>query len=762
MRWGSHKCTFQPLYLSFCYVMWLEIHHELGPVKSHPTYVTPMDVVKPHPPLNLEAEITVPEGHLSISWQRTELPVYDLQFEIRYAVDGQNKQWKLLRTVYNETVVTQVADPCVVYMVQIRCKRFNGPGHWSTWSSPVYTVVHDIQGNGDSPPSPSMCGTHLDDAITAIVRQNPHRTSAISGLNSRFLSSQRKGLSCGALEEDVHVSRVEECPVMRWGSHKCTFQPLYLSFCYVMWLEIHHELGPVKSHPTYVTPMDVVKPHPPLNLEAEITVPEGHLSISWQRTELPVYDLQFEIRYAVDGQNKQWKLLRTVYNETVVTQVADPCVVYMVQIRCKRFNGPGHWSTWSSPVYTVVHDIQAPEQGPDFWRMIREDPAMKQTNVTLLIKPLRKEDLFCSVDGFIVQHQTSSDVLWYEYLNTTTTYTFPWIEDVHSVSVLAFNSVGSSVMNYNLTFTRHTRKVQTVQSFSCAMVNSSSVALSWNLLPNRSLPESFIIEWKLQNREKQLQNTDEAVKWVRAPPKIHTFYLYDTFFLSEEYQFILYPIFLEGEGEPISKDKRKPKGEQAAYILLLLIAFLSVVLFVTLAVSQHQVCTQIISNHVLDFLSDIKLFLFLIHTNLFVFLNIILFKFLRMKKLVWKDVPNPNNCSWAQGVDFKRVMNLKKYILSAVCQAKQKLPTDLYRLRLDNKDPPDCGLSESYTSPTCTLGVDLRRGRRRHSGNLQLPPLSWRQAERARTPDEEIITRPTTLPFIVPPRIDITPVDPEW
>lgn len=27
----------------------------------------------------------------------------------------------------------------------------------------------------------------------------------------------------------------------------------------------------------------------------------------------------------------------------------------------------------------------------------------------------------------------------------------------------------------------------------------------------------------------------------------------------------------------------------------------------------------------------------------------------RMKKLMWKDVPNPNNCSWAKGMDFRQV-----------------------------------------------------------------------------------------------------------
>ncbi|KAA0712919.1 cAMP-specific 3',5'-cyclic phosphodiesterase 4B [Triplophysa tibetana] len=79
----------------------------------------------------------------------------------------------------------------------------------------------------------------------------------------------------------------------------------------------------------------------------------------------------------------------------------------------------------------------------------------------------------------------------------------------------------------------------------------------------------------------------------------------------------------------------------------------------------------------------------------------------------------------------------------------------------DIKEPPDCRLSESFTSSGCTLGVDLRRGRRRLSGNLQLPPLSWRQMERSRSPDEGIMMRPTTLPFVTP-RIDITPVDSDW
>ncbi|XP_068196104.1 3',5'-cyclic-AMP phosphodiesterase 4B-like [Antennarius striatus] len=68
-----------------------------------------------------------------------------------------------------------------------------------------------------------------------------------------------------------------------------------------------------------------------------------------------------------------------------------------------------------------------------------------------------------------------------------------------------------------------------------------------------------------------------------------------------------------------------------------------------------------------------------------------------------------------------------------------------------------------------TLGVELCRVHRRFSGNLQLPPLSWRQVEKDRdkvrslTPDEDPVTRsrPTSLPIVSLPRIDITEADPD-
>uniref|UniRef100_A0A8I3PYW8 Phosphodiesterase 4B n=1 Tax=Canis lupus familiaris TaxID=9615 RepID=A0A8I3PYW8_CANLF len=77
------------------------------------------------------------------------------------------------------------------------------------------------------------------------------------------------------------------------------------------------------------------------------------------------------------------------------------------------------------------------------------------------------------------------------------------------------------------------------------------------------------------------------------------------------------------------------------------------------------------------------------------------------------------------------------------------------------KDYLECSLSKSYSSSSNTLGIDLWRGRRCCSGNLQLPPLAQRQSERARTPEGDGISRPTTLPLMTLPSIAITTVSQE-
>lgn len=84
----------------------------------------------------------------------------------------------------------------------------------------------------------------------------------------------------------------------------------------------------------------------------------------------------------------------------------------------------------------------------------------------------------------------------------------------------------------------------------------------------------------------------------------------------------------------------------------------------------------------------------------------------------------------------------------ALCSRWQK-PKDLL-------DPGLC--SRSYTAGGM-LGAELRRGRRRLSSSLQVPP--WKPLDRARSPEPDSVQRPTTLPLRIPPRIAITHAEPD-
>ncbi|XP_061694989.1 cAMP-specific 3',5'-cyclic phosphodiesterase 4C-like isoform X2 [Syngnathoides biaculeatus] len=81
----------------------------------------------------------------------------------------------------------------------------------------------------------------------------------------------------------------------------------------------------------------------------------------------------------------------------------------------------------------------------------------------------------------------------------------------------------------------------------------------------------------------------------------------------------------------------------------------------------------------------------------------------------------------------------------------------------EKKDPP------AWQFPSgSAIGAQVCKVHRRFSGNLQLPPLSWRQADTERergalaSPEDDPVTppRPTSLPIASLPRIDITRAEP--
>lgn len=68
-------------------------------------------------------------------------------------------------------------------------------------------------------------------------------------------------------------------------------------------------------------------------------------------------------------------------------------------------------------------------------------------------------DSYC-VDGFIVQHQTWNGSVLRKTIDSVSSYSFEWNQELQTVSVEAYNSLGSSSSNTNMTLEKQPKRKQ--------------------------------------------------------------------------------------------------------------------------------------------------------------------------------------------------------------------------------------------------------------------------------------------------------------
>ncbi|KAI4891910.1 hypothetical protein NFI96_029995 [Prochilodus magdalenae] len=648
-------------------------------------HISTSQLLKPDPPFNLHYNVTI-EGDVMFKWNDSQFGKYPLTYEIRYSSNASLEHWEVLK-VQHPWVSLRELNSGVRYTVQVRCQSPQHLQYWSDWSQPlyltldvsyipaevftkpgaevtVYCVIHNRSWtasravwalNGQVLPESQFrvvnervsavtirsepgfdalicchpwgdpkCGLayakvytegYFDANITCQTSQQSNTDSMTCKWNIsawavvQFVYRRYKGM-CEEIPEEHTMALMqeesqEETPNCMRDFRECTLQGLSLFSCYKLWLEVKGSHKKVRSLPVFVAPFEYVKPSKPFDLEA-VTFPNKTLRVSWRRPHLPAYDLEYKLRYVpLRGMaDLEWKVSGRIFELWADVVVQDPCVRYKVQVCCKRLNGSGYWSDWSEPHMSSIYNSKAPVAGPDFWRVIQEDTAKNHSNVTLLFKTVPTEDPASCVQGLVVEHQASGGAVWLDDVALGSFYTFQWKEEVHTITVMSRNSVGFSAKNSNMTLVRQPKR-HCVHSFHAA-ANASCVSLYWTLESEQPLLVSFVLEWLELNGDPG-QGTGR-VEWLRVSSTTRDLQLCRHFYGTEDFR--LYPVFVDGEGQPVRCIAAR--SDPAAYMLLMIIAFLSVVLFVTLIISQNQI-----------------------------------------KKLMWKDVPNPNNCSWAKGVDFK-------------------------------------------------------------------------------------------------------------
>ncbi|NXK68894.1 LEPR protein, partial [Sylvietta virens] len=687
------ECLVASPSLNHTYLLWLEVVAGVTALGTPPVALQPTDIVKPEAPGKLHLELAE-GGQVKLCWSSPALLPFPLQHQVRISAPPGRGDSQMLQVALESSVAVDNSLLDSPSSVQVRSRNLRGPGFWSDWSSPynltlggrkpagfgdkadfpvgfVDLVLEDLSWDEESRGSfsclafpeaqllpcarlasgilentplwlslpqqhlfrptkssfpQSFSNSNMDFNISCetdgyltkmTCRWSANPTTLLLGsLQLRYYRSQ---IYCSDFPSPSPSSEVKECHLQRNHSYECTFQPIFLLSGYTLWIEFKHFLGTLESSPTCVIPADVVKPLPPSNVGAELTRPVGLLNVSWSQPVFASRDLAFQIRWnSGNREESPWQLYEVPEpaGSWAGIAVQQPCAQYVVQVRCRELHGAGYWSDWSRAAQTLVRDIRAPLQGPEFWRVVSEDPARKQRNVTLLWKPLMENHSLCSVSIYIIRHQTPGNTSWEEFVDHGTSWTFPWIEPTHTITILAMNSVGISAINSNLTLSQQMSTVDAVQSLSAYLVNSTCVVLVWSLSPQIPGIKSFVVEWKSLNKGEQM-------KWLRIPPNLRKYFIYDHFLLFEKYQFSLYPVFAGGVGKARATDQFAKGGFEAGN-----------------SGSLHVVLPIVISTSVL-------------------LLGALLVSHQRVKKLLWEDVPNPKNCSWAQGVNFQQPETLE-------------------------------------------------------------------------------------------------------
>ncbi|ELW66819.1 Leptin receptor [Tupaia chinensis] len=556
--------------LNYTLLMYLKITSGGILFQSPLMSVQPIDVVKPDPPLGLHMEIT-DDGYLKISWSGPILVPFPLQYQVKYSENSTTFKKEANEVVSATSLLVDSVLPGSSYVAQVRARRLDGPGIWSDWSTPHIFATQDViyfppkiltsVGSNVS----FRCIYKNENKIVSSkkivwwmnlaekIPQNHY--NAVSGHVSKvtFLNLNATKPRGKFAYDAVYCCNEDEChhryaelyvidviyfppKILTSVGSNVSFRCIYKnenkivsSKKIVWWMNLAEKIpqnhyNAVSGHVSKVTFLNlnatkprgkfaydavyccnedechhryaelyvIVKPLPPSSVKAEITVNVGLLKISWEKQVFPENNLQFQIRYGLSGKEVQWKIHEVYDAKSKVASlpVPDLCAVYAVQIH-EVYDAKSKVASLPVPDLCAVYAVQ----------------------------PLMKSDSLCSVRRYVVNHHTPHQGAWSEDVGNHTKFTFLWTDQVHTVTVLAINSIGASFANFNLTFSRPMSKVNIVQSLSAYPLNSSCVVLSWMLSPSEYNLMYYIVEWKNLNE-------DDEVKWLRISSSLKKYYIH--------------------------------------------------------------------------------------------------------------------------------------------------------------------------------------------------------------------------------------------
>uniref|UniRef100_A0A7N5JHT1 Leptin receptor n=1 Tax=Ailuropoda melanoleuca TaxID=9646 RepID=A0A7N5JHT1_AILME len=564
--------------------------------------VQPINVVKPDPPLDLHMEIT-DAGSLKISWSSPTLVPFQLQYQVKYSENSSTNMRKADEIVSSTSLLIDSVLPGSSYEVQVRGKRLDGPGIWGEWSTPLIFTTQDV--------------IYFPPKILTRVGSNVSIHCIYK--NENEIVSSKKIVWWLNLAEKIPPSQYT---VLGDQVSKVTFPNLNATrprgkFTY----DAVYCCNQQECHHRY----------------AELYVIDVNINIS---CETDGYLTKMTCRWSTNAiQSLMGSTLQLRYHRSSLYCSDVPSIHPISEPKDCHLQRDGFYECIFQPIFLlsgytmwikINHSLGSLDSPPT---CVVPDSVVKplppssvKAEITVKIgllkisweKPVFPEN---NLKFQIRYGLNGKEVQWkiyevYDAKSKSASVLVPDLCAVYAVQVrcqrldgLGYWSNWSSpaytvVMDIKVPtrgpeFWRIINEDTTKKernSLSAYPLNSSCVLLSWTLSPSDYYLMYFVTEWKILNE-------DSEIKWLRIPPSVKKYYIHGKFALLNHVNCISF-----------SDDIEKHQHDAGLYVIVPIIISSSILLLGTLLIS-HQ----------------------------------------RMKKLFWEDVPNPKNCSWAQGLNFQKV-----------------------------------------------------------------------------------------------------------
>ncbi|XP_070795576.1 interleukin-12 receptor subunit beta-2 [Pituophis catenifer annectens] len=268
---------------------------------------------------------------------------------------------------------------------------------------------------------------------------------------------------------------------------------------YTVVVEATNKLGSNSSEPMQFTLIDIVKPHPPVDLSVscDAFVPQN-CTILWQDQQ----ETQcFRLRYQPIHSNS-WITLENLNARRYDLHDLQPKIKYEFQVSCRLLLERGLWSDWSPAFQTEA----VPFEPVDVW-YLKEETSSKMQNITLFWKSV-------NVPGTIRQN------FHYQVIFQNLNQMPPRTAEMSVTTDTVFSHV-SFKADYNITLnSKNSRGV------SPSVYITTKLGITELLPPNQVSAtsmenERIIVKWEAPSSTPSSFINGYVVEWVEIPQDYH-------------------------------------------------------------------------------------------------------------------------------------------------------------------------------------------------------------------------------------------------